>query len=104
MDHDVRSVIVSGEFGLLGGAAIGLATLPFTGSLRNVFIGSSVGLWLGIAVGFYYISNRNNPDNPLRAETSRNFRIEERDALLEPPPSAQKILPPLEFKAAVLTF
>jgi hypothetical protein len=68
IDRDVRAVIVAGEYGLLGGTVLGLATLPFTESARSVFQGTSLGLYLGIAVGFYYVMHRDDAENPLRME------------------------------------
>ena len=67
MDRDVKSVIVAGEYGLVGGTILGLATVPFSQNIRTIFIGSSAGLYLGIAVGFYYITHRDDPDNPFRS-------------------------------------
>jgi hypothetical protein len=72
MDSNVRAVLVAGGYGIAGGTLLGLATLPLSQDSRSVFIGSSVGLYLGVAVGLYFISHRDDPDNPLRnnAESS----------------------------------
>ncbi len=68
---DVHALIVTGEYGILAGTVLGAATLPFTQNLRSLFIGSSLGLYLGIVVGIYYIANRDNPENPLKNEEER---------------------------------
>ena len=49
------------------GTAAGIAAWPFHRQLRSVLMGTSIGLYLGIAVGIYYINNRNDPQNPLAA-------------------------------------
>src|SRR3954469_16001642 len=68
LDRDVRSVLVGGGYGLLGGTLVGLVSYPLTRDARSIFIGSSVGLYLGIMVGAYNAIDRGNPDNPLRAQ------------------------------------
>ena len=37
---------------------LGLAALPFNQNVRTVFIGTSLGLYLGIALGFYFVMDR----------------------------------------------
>jgi hypothetical protein len=69
LDRDVKAILVAGEYGILGGTVIGAATLPFSQNLRSVFIGSSVGLYLGLAVGIYYVMERDSPHNPLRRQS-----------------------------------
>ena len=49
-------------FGTLGGAL----SYGFTQDWRTIFQGTSVGLYLGIAVGIYYSLEHDNPENPLR--------------------------------------
>jgi hypothetical protein len=71
MDKDVRSVLVGGGYGLLGGTLLGLASYPLTRDARSVWIGSSVGLYLGLVVGIYYAIDRNNPENPLKTQVSQ---------------------------------
>src|SRR3954466_11452280 len=68
LDRNVRSVLVGGGYGLLGGTLVGLLSYPLTRDARSIFIGSSVGLYLGIIVGVYNASERDNPDNPLRSQ------------------------------------
>ena len=70
MDHDVKAVLVVSAYGLVGGTVLGLAALPFNQDIRTVFIGSSLGLYLGIAVGIYYVYDRYDQDNPLRTKAA----------------------------------
>lgn len=65
MDRDVRTVLTAGIYGTGAGTILGMATLPFAQKVRGVFIGSSIGMYLGIATGIYIVTNRNNPDNPI---------------------------------------
>ncbi len=48
IDRDVRSVIIAGGYGILGGTVLGAASYPLTRDLRSVFLGTSIGLYLGI--------------------------------------------------------
>ena len=56
MDHDVRFVMVTSVYGLAAGTLLGLASLPFTQKARSIFIGSSVGLYVGAAIGMLILS------------------------------------------------
>ncbi len=69
-DRDVKAVMTAGGYGILVGTVAGLIAWPLTGSERAIFMGSSIGLYLGIGAGFYHISNRDEPGNPLRAGPS----------------------------------
>lgn len=77
LDRDVRAVLIAGLYGIAGGTILGAASLPLTREPRTVFMGSSLGLYLGIAVGFYYIWHRYDPGNPLHMDP-------------EPPPPWQR--------------
>ncbi|HLE00907.1 MAG TPA: hypothetical protein VJB59_11640 [Bdellovibrionota bacterium] len=68
IDRDVRSVLVAGGYGILGGTVLGLAAFPFTRDGRSIAVGTSIGLYLGIAAGFYYISHREELGDSLRGE------------------------------------
>ena len=68
MSRDVKDVLTLGLYGIVAGTALGLATLPLAKSSRAIFIGSSVGLYLGLATGFYHITHRDDPGNPLRSD------------------------------------
>jgi hypothetical protein len=74
MDRDVRSVLVGGGYGLLGGAVLGLVAYPITQNPRSIAVGTSIGLYLGLALGFYYVWERDNPENPLRPDASLEIR------------------------------
>ena len=58
VDRDVLFVIETAQYGLIGGTVLGLASLPMTHNARTIFIGSSIGLYLGIAAGLYLIFDR----------------------------------------------
>lgn len=63
MDRDLRSVLVAGGYGMVAGTVAGALTLPITQNARTMFVGTSLGLYLGIVVGIYYVLDK---DNPLR--------------------------------------
>lgn len=65
-DTDKRTIVTAAEYGLVIGTLAGLLTLPVSGSARSVFVGTSVGLYLGLLVGIYHNGHRHDPDNPLR--------------------------------------
>jgi hypothetical protein len=76
IDRDVKAVLTAGEYGIAGGTILGLAAMPFARDARAIFIGSSLGLYLGAAVGIYYILHRNDPDNPLRLDDRQKYEDE----------------------------
>jgi hypothetical protein len=51
MSPKVKTVLVFGGGGALAGTLLGLLTLPFSSNARGVFMGSSIGLYLGLAGG-----------------------------------------------------
>jgi hypothetical protein len=65
LSADTRSILVGGTYGVLGGAALGLISWPLTQNPRSIALGASIGLYLGLIAGIYYIHNRDNPQNPL---------------------------------------
>lgn len=69
LERDSRTMLKAGGYGLLAGTAVGLLTWPVSKTSRSVFIGSSIGLYLGLAVGIYHITHRDDPSNPLRADS-----------------------------------
>ncbi len=69
MDRDVRAVAVSSAWGTGAGTVFGLLGWAFSRDVKTVFQGSSVGLYLGVAFGFYHITHRDDPQNPLRMRT-----------------------------------
>jgi hypothetical protein len=66
MSPDVKSVMIGGVYGIAVGTGLGLLALPGTRSVRGIFMGSSIGLYLGMVAGYYHSRNRDNPQNPLR--------------------------------------
>jgi|GEM_PF-3697583 len=66
VSRNVKSVITAAEYGVLGGLGLGLIALPLTREGKSVFMGVSIGLYLGILAGFYHIEHRDDPGNPLR--------------------------------------
>ena len=60
MNQRVRTVLVAGAYGAVGGTALGLVSLPITRDSRSLFIGTSLGLYLGVAVGIYYLFDKSN--------------------------------------------
>lgn len=68
VDRDVRAVLTTSAYGAAAGTALGLVSWPLTGKAKNIFLGSAIGLVLGVVAGIYFISNRDDPDNPLRAD------------------------------------
>lgn len=67
VSRDVKTVLAAGGWGILGGTVLGLISIPFTGNFKGVFMGTSIGLYLGIAGGFYHLAHQDDPTNPLRA-------------------------------------
>jgi hypothetical protein len=65
MSKDVRTVLVSGVYGLAAGTAVGVVAWPIAKTPRTIIIGSSVGLYMGLVVGVFHILNRHDPENPL---------------------------------------
>ena len=68
LNRDVRAVLITSGYGVAAGTILGLASFPLNQNPRSIFIGSSVGLYLGIAVGVYYIFHRYSPENPLHMQ------------------------------------
>jgi hypothetical protein len=62
MDKGVRTVLIAGMYGAGAGTVLGLAAYPITNNVRSLFMGSSIGLYLGLALGIYLVAN---PDDPV---------------------------------------
>lgn len=71
ISRDMKSIFKAGTMGVIGGTLLGLATVPVTKKTRNIFIGSSVGLYLGLLVGVYYIHHREE----FRSEYNRRVAL-----------------------------
>jgi hypothetical protein len=82
MDRNVKALLVAGSYGMVGGTLLGALSLPFTQNVRSMFVGTSLGLYLGLAVGVYYVVERDNPGNPLRPRKSAS--LDPRDHLWDP--------------------
>jgi len=65
VSQDVSDVVKTSLWGAAGGTALGLVAFPITGEFKNIFVGSSIGLYMGIAAGLYLITHRDDPNNPL---------------------------------------
>ncbi len=96
MDRDLRSILVGGGYGLLGGTALGLASYPLTRDTRSIWIGSSVGLYLGLVIGIYNAISREDPGNPLHVEADKpkesGLQSEMEKFSPGPPPNAEQEL------------
>lgn len=71
MSRQVRGLLTLGEYGLVGGTIIGLAAYPLTGEGRSIFIGSSVGLYVGLVFGLGYVLSSNGDEDPFWARRSK---------------------------------
>ncbi len=67
MSRDVRTVLTVGLYGIAAGSLLGALALPATQDVKSIFIGSSVGLYLGLIIGIYHVNHRDDPQNPLNA-------------------------------------
>lgn len=72
--RDANTLLITGAYGAVGGAALGLASYPSTKSFSGVLIGSAVGLVLGLTVGVYHINHRDDPGNPLAQAEPKGSR------------------------------
>lgn len=100
MSSDVRTVLTTGVYGIVGGTVLGLAAYPFTRSTRGIFIGTAIGLYFGLAAGIYHINNRDNPENPFNSES--NFELYDPNLLCE---NAYNVdLSQIELNVPILNF
>lgn len=65
LDRDVKAVILTSLYGAVAGTVLGAASYPFSQSVRGIFMGTSIGLYLGAAAGTYHVYHRDDPENPL---------------------------------------
>lgn len=58
---------------------MGIVAWPLTGQGKSIFLGSSIGLYLGMIAGIYHISNKDNPENPFlrqaQGEMEKDFGV-----------------------------
>ncbi len=64
MSKDGRTFLTMGGYGLVGGTVLGLAQYPFTHNTKNIFVGTSIGLYLGLALGAFYVLNDYDAPKP----------------------------------------
>jgi hypothetical protein len=93
-DRDVKAVITAGSYGILFGALGGLIAWPISGSERAIFLGASLGLYLGIGAGFYHVAARDDLENPLRASPSLSLMMSSATAFSARTPLTQKAMRP----------
>ena len=55
MDKQVRTVLTTSMYGAVGGTVLGFAVFPFTTNARHIFMGASLGMYAGIAMGVYFV-------------------------------------------------
>ena len=58
LEPDTRTVLKSGLYGTLAGAGAGVLSRALGSNTRSIFVGASVGLYMGLVLGFYYIWDR----------------------------------------------
>lgn len=67
LSNDVKAVFTTGAYGAAAGTVLGLAAFPFIDTgVRTIFMGTSAGLALGLVVGIFHVTHKDDPDNPLR--------------------------------------
>ncbi len=92
LDRDTGAVLTLGGYGIAGGAVLGLISLPLTQNVRSIFVGTSVGLYLGLLVGFYHVMHRDDPENPLHSEVAGQILLAE-DPHLRSSATLWKVIP-----------
>jgi len=98
LPRDVKAVLTTSLYGLVGGTVMGVASYPLTGDPKSIFVGSSLGLYLGIGVGIYYILNRDDPNNPLVTPPPPGaIPLEKSEVGTETPPLILVKVPVLRF-------
>lgn len=60
LDKNLGVIFRTAAIGVVGGTLIGLATWPFSQNIRTVFMGSSVGLYVGAVAGVYFNAHRDD--------------------------------------------
>ena len=95
LNKSAKVFVLTSTYGVMAGALTGVASLAFTSAprqhLRNIAIGSSVGLYVGILLGAYMIwgvpdpsdvkaaeekATKANPDNPLNLPSGEGAKYE----------------------------
>ncbi len=76
LEHDTRTLLKCGLYGTLGGAATGVLSHALGSNTRSIFVGASVGLYMGLVLGFYYVWDRDpyaSLEKEKRPETDREL-------------------------------
>jgi hypothetical protein len=63
LSKGTRTVLRTGLYGALAGTAVGVIAFPFTQKVRTVFIGTSSGLYLGLALGLFLAWEQSEPED-----------------------------------------
>lgn len=58
LSKDTRVLLKSGLYGTLVGAGTGLLSHALGAETQTIFVGASVGLYMGLALGAYYVWDR----------------------------------------------
>ncbi len=86
MSSEVRGVIRIGGYGILGGTLLGLTAYPMTGKVQTVFLGSSVGLYVGLAIGLVYALESEHEPAPWQ-QSFQEMPLETTQATAAAPPA-----------------
>lgn len=62
--RDLRDVLVLGGYGAAAGAGAGMVLWPLTGRPSSLVTGAGTGFILGVLVGVYHVTHRDDPTNP----------------------------------------
>lgn len=103
LNKPAKIFVLTSTYGVMAGALTGVASLAFTSSprqhLRNIAIGSSAGLYVGLLLGAYMIwgvpdpasvkaseekATKANPDNPLNLPIGEGAKYEIEAPSLQP--------------------
>jgi hypothetical protein len=87
--NTAKVFVLTSSYGVMAGSLTGLASLAFYGSpgdhLRNVAIGASLGLYMGIFLGAYLLYLQPDPNAPKKTIESSGETEEEARAVLWTP-------------------
>ena len=86
LSRGTRTVLRTGLYGSLAGTAVGLVAFPFTQKVRTVFIGTSTGLYLGLALGLFLAWEDSEPEDYSLSRLGPTWRGEGMPALSEASP------------------
>lgn len=105
VSREFRTVFWTSVYCAGAGTVLGMASLPMTRDIRTMFMGTSIGLYLGIVLGIYFISNPDDPGNPLQSRHVPPSREGQPSwAYLTTAPAGTAALAPKAAPGPVLTF